>query len=42
MIALANPCPQDWKPPIVMTVAYENRGIAELLEAIDRFPSSTS
>ena len=40
MIALANRGPQDWKPPIVMTVAYENRGIAELLEAIDRFRAS--
>jgi LAO/AO transport system kinase len=40
MIALANRGPQDWKPPIVTTVAYENRGIAELLEAIDRFQAS--
>jgi GTPase len=40
MIALANRSPQEWKPPIVMTVAYENRGIAELLEAIDRFRAS--
>ena len=37
MIALANRSTQEWKPPIVMTVAYENRGIADLLEAIDRF-----
>jgi LAO/AO transport system kinase len=40
MIALANRSKQEWKPPIVMTVAYENRGIADLLEAIDRFRAS--
>jgi LAO/AO transport system kinase len=40
MIALTNRGPQDWKPPIVTTVAYENRGIAELLEAIDQFQAS--
>jgi LAO/AO transport system kinase len=40
MIALATRSPQEWKPPIVMTVAYENRGIADLLEAIDRFRAS--
>jgi LAO/AO transport system kinase len=40
MIALANRGPQDWKPLIVTTVAYENRGIAELLEAIDQFQAS--
>jgi LAO/AO transport system kinase len=40
MIALANRSPQEWKPPIVMTVAYENRGIADLLEAVDRFRAS--
>jgi LAO/AO transport system kinase len=40
MIALANLSPQEWKPPIVMTVAYENRGIADLLEAVDRFRAS--
>jgi LAO/AO transport system kinase len=40
MIALTNRSPQEWKPPIVMTVAYENRGIADLLEAIDRFGAS--
>jgi hypothetical protein len=37
MIALADRSPQDWKPPIVRTVAYEHRGIDDLLEAIDRF-----
>jgi LAO/AO transport system kinase len=37
MIALAQRAPQDWKPPIVLTVAYEHRGIEDLLEAIDRF-----
>jgi LAO/AO transport system kinase len=40
MIALANRSPQDWKPPIVTTVAHENRGIAELLELIGRFQAS--
>jgi LAO/AO transport system kinase len=40
MIALANRGPEDWKPPIVTTVAHENRGIAELLEVIDRFQAS--
>jgi GTPase len=40
MIALANRSKQEWKPPIVMTVAYENRGITDLLEAIDRFRAS--
>jgi GTPase len=37
MIALAERSPQDWKPPIVSTVAYEHRGIDNLLEAVDRF-----
>ena len=40
MIALADRGPKDWKPPIVTTVAYENRGIGDLLEAIDRFRAS--
>jgi LAO/AO transport system kinase len=40
MIALADRGRQDWKPPIVMTVAYENRGIGDLLEVIDRFRAS--
>jgi LAO/AO transport system kinase len=40
MIALANRRPQDWKPLIVRTVAYEHRGIDDLLEAIDRFRAS--
>ena len=42
MIALAQRKPQDWKPPIVMTVAYEDRGIQDLLEAVDRFRASQS
>jgi LAO/AO transport system kinase len=37
MIALAHRRPRDWKPPIVSTVAYEHRGIDDLLEAIDQF-----
>jgi GTPase len=40
MIALADRGPKDWKPPIVMTVAHENRGIGDLLDAIDRFRAS--
>ena len=40
MIALADRGPHDWKPPIVMTVAYQNRGIGDLLEAIDKFRAS--
>jgi LAO/AO transport system kinase len=40
MIALAHWGPQDWKPPIVSTVAYEHRGIDDLLEAVDRFRAS--
>ena len=40
MIALADRGPKDWKPPIVTTVAYQNRGIGDLLEAIDRFRAS--
>jgi LAO/AO transport system kinase len=37
MIALTDRSPQDWKPPIVMTVASEHRGIQDLLQAVDRF-----
>jgi LAO/AO transport system kinase len=37
MIALAERGPADWKPPIVATVAYEHRGIDDLLDAVDRF-----
>jgi LAO/AO transport system kinase len=37
MIALTDRGPQDWKPPIVMTVASEHRGIQDLLQAVDRF-----
>jgi LAO/AO transport system kinase len=40
MIALADRGPEDWKPLIVTTVAHENRGIGDLLEAIDRFRAS--
>jgi len=40
MIALTHRGPEDWKPPIVSTVAYEHRGIDELLEAVDRFRAS--
>jgi LAO/AO transport system kinase len=40
MIALADRGRQDWKPPIVMTVAHENRGIVDLLDALDRFRAS--
>jgi GTPase len=37
MIALADRGPEDWKPPIVSTVAYQHRGIDDLLAAVDRF-----
>ena len=37
MIALADRGPADWKPPIIATVAYEHRGIDDLLDAVDRF-----
>lgn len=37
MIALGDRGPHDWKPPIVSMVAYEHRGIDDLLHAIDRF-----
>jgi LAO/AO transport system kinase len=40
MIALAQRGPHDWKPPIVSTVAHENRGIGDLLEAVERFRAS--
>jgi LAO/AO transport system kinase len=40
MITLTQRGPQDWKPPIVMTVAYESRGIQDLLDAVDRFRTS--
>ena len=37
MIALAQRAPQDCAAPIVSTVAYEHRGIEDLLEAVDKF-----
>ena len=40
MIALADRSPEDWKPPIVSTVAYQHRGIDDLLAAVDRFRAS--
>ena len=40
MIALADRDPEDWKPPIVSTVAYQHRGIDDLLAAVDRFRAS--
>jgi LAO/AO transport system kinase len=40
MIALAQRGPEDWKPPIVLTVAHEHRGIEDLLEAVGRFRTS--
>jgi GTPase len=40
MIALTERGPHDWKPPIVSTVAYQNRGIDDLLEAVERFRAS--
>ena len=40
MIALADRGPEDWKPPIVSTVAHQHRGIEDLLAAVDRFRAS--
>jgi LAO/AO transport system kinase len=37
MIALGGYGPQDWKPPIVTTVASEGRGIDDLLRTIEEF-----
>jgi LAO/AO transport system kinase len=34
--------PQDWRPPIVKTEATTGRGVAELLETIERFRAHTS
>jgi GTPase len=42
MIALTQRGPQDWKPPIVSTVGHQNRGIEDLLEAVERFRASQS
>jgi LAO/AO transport system kinase len=36
MIALADREPDDWKPPIVATVAYKNEGVDEVVEALDK------
>jgi LAO/AO transport system kinase len=36
MIALADREPDDWKPPIVATVAYKNEGVDEVIEALDK------
>jgi LAO/AO transport system kinase len=40
MIALAQRGPQDWKPPIVSTVAHQNQGLEDLLAAVERFTAS--
>jgi LAO/AO transport system kinase len=37
MVSLAQRGPEDWKPPIVLTVAHEHRGIEDLLDAVNRF-----
>lgn len=37
MIALAERGPDDWRPPIVSTVAARDEGIDDLLAAVDRF-----
>jgi LAO/AO transport system kinase len=42
MIALADRSAEMWKPPIVSTVAYEGKGIDELLAAVERFRSHQS
>ena len=42
MIALADRTAEMWKPPIVSTVAYEGKGMDELLAAVERFRSHQS
>ncbi|GAB3756250.1 methylmalonyl Co-A mutase-associated GTPase MeaB [Microlunatus parietis] len=37
MVALADHGPDDWKPPIVRTVATTGEGIADLVGRLDRF-----
>jgi LAO/AO transport system kinase len=37
MVALGERPAGSWKPPIVSTVAHQGRGIAELVERIDKF-----
>ena len=37
MVALAQRTPEDWKPPVLTTSAVDGVGIAELLDALDRF-----
>jgi LAO/AO transport system kinase len=37
MIALAERGPEDWKPPIVRTVATTGEGTAELVDQLDQF-----
>jgi LAO/AO transport system kinase len=36
MSALADRGPDQWKPPIVATVAHQNKGIDEVVEALDK------
>jgi LAO/AO transport system kinase len=36
MIALVDREPEEWKPPIVSTVASEHKGIDEVVEALDK------
>jgi LAO/AO transport system kinase len=36
MSALADRGPDEWKPPIVATVAHQNKGIEEVVEALDK------
>lgn len=36
MLALADREPAGWRPPIVATVAYQNEGIDEVVEALDK------
>jgi LAO/AO transport system kinase len=41
MIAMAERTPQDWKPPIVRTVASDDDGIDDLVAAIEKHRSHT-
>jgi GTPase len=37
MVALGERGPDDWKPPILSTVAHRSEGIADLLDRIEQF-----
>jgi GTPase len=41
MVSMASRAPQEWKPPVLTTVASTGTGIEELLVAIERFWTQT-